>query len=391
MLFDAATVGGSGRKYQIGSTGTGNNPGTGCFELYDATGGATRLVCNASGNVGINTTSPNTTLDVNGILTTRSDIYTTPGTTTLYSNTFCFRWNDPTSGAAGTPQVVINSNVRNAGSPQTLAMGVDGAWPNATAYLDTQKGGVAATVPLAFRMNGTEYMRIATNGYVGIGTTAPARTLDVWNSGTTTGIQYRASTYITGAVNKSSSYEFAGTDSVGTMKQTGLITCGSFNQDWTSGGYISFSIISSPYGASGNITEYMRLSNGYLGIGTTSPAYLLDVSGTIRATGDVIAYSDSRVKTDLKLIDNALNKVSNIHGYTFLRTDTENPVRQAGVIAQEVREILPEVVYKDDKGMYNVAYGNMVALLIEAIKEERSERLKVEERLARLEQLLLKE
>ena len=66
MLFDAATVGGSGRKYQIGSTGTGNNPGTGCFELYDLTAGATRLVVNSSGYIGIGTTNPGSTLTVSG-------------------------------------------------------------------------------------------------------------------------------------------------------------------------------------------------------------------------------------------------------------------------------------------------------------------------------------
>ena len=71
MMFDAQTAGGSGRKYQIGSTGTSNNPGTGCFELFDATAAATRLVVNASGNVGIGTTtSPATTLDVNGTIRT---------------------------------------------------------------------------------------------------------------------------------------------------------------------------------------------------------------------------------------------------------------------------------------------------------------------------------
>ena len=64
MMFDAQTAGGSGRKYQIGTTGTGNNPGTGCFELYDATGNATRLVVNASGNVGIGTTNPTVQLDL---------------------------------------------------------------------------------------------------------------------------------------------------------------------------------------------------------------------------------------------------------------------------------------------------------------------------------------
>jgi hypothetical protein len=58
MMFDAQTVGGSGRKYQIGSTGTANNPGTGCFELYDATGGATRIVVDSLGEVGIGITNP---------------------------------------------------------------------------------------------------------------------------------------------------------------------------------------------------------------------------------------------------------------------------------------------------------------------------------------------
>ena len=68
MLFDAATAGGSGRKYQIGSTCTGNNPGTGCFELYDATGGASRIVVNSSGNVGIGNTNPDRSLNVNGYI-----------------------------------------------------------------------------------------------------------------------------------------------------------------------------------------------------------------------------------------------------------------------------------------------------------------------------------
>lgn len=66
MLFDAATAGGSGRKYQIGSSGSGNNPGAGCFELYDATAVASRIVVNASGNVGIGTTSPGDLLHVYG-------------------------------------------------------------------------------------------------------------------------------------------------------------------------------------------------------------------------------------------------------------------------------------------------------------------------------------
>ena len=81
MLFDAATAGGSGRKYQIGSTGTGNNPGTGCFELYDATGGASRIVVNASGFVGIGVTAPIRTFHLNG-----GEFSLTPSITSAYFN-----------------------------------------------------------------------------------------------------------------------------------------------------------------------------------------------------------------------------------------------------------------------------------------------------------------
>lgn len=126
---------------------------------------------------------------------------------------------------------------------------------------------------------------------------------------------------------------------------------------------------------------------GSVGINRTDPGYTLDVSGTIRCTGDIIAYSDQRVKTDLEPIENALDKVNKITGYTFRRTDTKDTEkRHAGVIAQEVLEILPEVVYKDDNEKYNVAYGNLTALLIQALKEERRAREALEDRIKLLEQ-----
>ena len=53
--------------------------------------------------------------------------------------------------------------------------------------------------------------------------------------------------------------------------------------------------------------------------------------------------------------------------------EPETPVRQTGVIAQEVLEVLPEAVLGDEEGHYSVAYGNMVGLLIEAIKELKAE------------------
>jgi len=90
--------------------------------------------------------------------------------------------------------------------------------------------------------------------------------------------------------------------------------------------------------------------------------------GSVWAKGDVVAYSDSRLKRNVKTIDNALNKVEQLRGVTYERTDLENK-KSLGVIAQEVKEVLPELVSEDQDGMLSVAYGNMVGVLIEAIKE----------------------
>jgi hypothetical protein len=96
------------------------------------------------------------------------------------------------------------------------------------------------------------------------------------------------------------------------------------------------------------------------------------LAGDFTATGNVTAYSDIRVKVNIAVIPDALNKVQQLSGYTFDRTDSRTP-RQSGVIAQEVQLVLPEVVVANNEGHLSVAYGNMVGLLIEAIKELKDE------------------
>ena len=113
---------------------------------------------------------------------------------------------------------------------------------------------------------------------------------------------------------------------------------------------------------------------------STATLFTMDRSGNFTATASVSANSDRRIKTDLQVIPNALEKVKKISGYTFKRTDADLP-RQAGVIAQELLEVLPEVVHKNDDGIYSVSYGNIVALLIEALKEESAKREALEKRL----------
>lgn len=117
----------------------------------------------------------------------------------------------------------------------------------------------------------------------------------------------------------------------------------------------------------------------YLRTGGSDRAYInsagLNITGTITASGSITTgadfntTSDIRLKSDIVRIDNALNKVEQLSGYTF--TYNETGQRSTGVIAQEVQKVLPEAVAGND--VLSVSYGNMVGLLIESIKELKAE------------------
>ena len=112
-----------------------------------------------------------------------------------------------------------------------------------------------------------------------------------------------------------------------------------------------------------------------LGIGTTPSG----TSGEIRAAGDVTAYysSDRRLKDNITNISNPLTKLSNINGVEFDWIPTEgihsNEGHDIGVIAQEIEQILPEVVTTRPNGYKAVRYEKIVALLIEAVKDQQSQ------------------
>lgn len=93
----------------------------------------------------------------------------------------------------------------------------------------------------------------------------------------------------------------------------------------------------------------------------------ISVSGAITATGDITAYSDASLKTDVATIKGALALVERMRGVTYARIDTG--VRGIGVIAQELKGLLPEAVAENPDGMLSVAYGNLVGVLVEALKE----------------------
>ena len=95
----------------------------------------------------------------------------------------------------------------------------------------------------------------------------------------------------------------------------------------------------------------------------------VEVTGDLTATGNITAYSDERLKTDVSTIEGALDKVSKLRGVEYTKIDTNE--KGIGVIAQEIEQVLPEVV--QDGAYKSVAYGNVVGVLIEAIKELKAE------------------
>jgi hypothetical protein len=125
-------------------------------------------------------------------------------------------------------------------------------------------------------------------------------------------------------------------------------------------------------GSGVNPTKYMRVQGGNLillnSAGNTS-LLTLDDSGNLTAAANITAYSDKRLKANIETIDNALARVKKLNGVTYNRKDIEQGVRHMGLIAQEVQRVAPETVRVGPDGLMSVAYGNLVGLLVEAVKE----------------------
>lgn len=124
-------------------------------------------------------------------------------------------------------------------------------------------------------------------------------------------------------------------------------------------------------------TERMIIDeNGNIGIGTTLPnSYTLTVSGTAYCSSGAWSGSDIRWKENVADIDSALDAILQLRGVTFDWNTTDYPdngftdARQVGFIAQEVEEIIPELVSTGEDGYKALAYDRMSAYLVEAVKE----------------------
>jgi len=210
-------------------------------------------------------------------------------------------------------------------------------------------------------------------GYVGIGVANPTNMLTLSStaviSDPTIGAQYALGISNSGGIN-------------------GDIGIGS---DTTNGYIQSFNSKVLQLNSIGTNNVIIAKSGGNVGIGTTpSSTYKLDVTGNTRITGtllttgainsqgDITAFysSDERLKTNIKSITSALDKIDSINGVEYdwnTTLQSDHIGHDVGVIAQEIEQVLPEAVVTRDSGYKAVNYDKVIPLLLQAIKELKEE------------------
>jgi len=213
-------------------------------------------------------------------------------------------------------------------------------------------------------------MTIDSSGNVGIGTTGPSYKLDVSGTG-----RFTDDVKLSGGTTQLSGYE---ADVVGT-KDAHILT-GPANRG------ISIDLLNNDAGDSffvrsdadnGGVPDTVRFvvqAGGNVGIGTASPGYKLDVSGTGRFTGNLTGVgffysSDESLKKNVQEIETPLAKIMKLDGISF--NWKESGKKSIGLIAQDVEKVFPEIVNTEDgTGLKSIEYAKLVAPLIEAVKEQ---------------------
>jgi hypothetical protein len=318
---------------ELTTTGATNNITTtnGSSSLYLLNLTRTTTSLTTVGNVGIGTTSPTAGLQVK------------IGTVATPANYAAFLANDTAR---------FNSNHSN-------EYGIGIGYVNATTdTFGIQSGTTSGVKPLSLNPFG---------GDVGIGTTSPSQKLDVSGNINATGT-IECTKFI---ANASTGFEFD------------IENSNQFNMRHTAANKSMFFVTAAGTGTinfgTNNVNSRVTItstgalkSTVSLAVGSITPS---TTTGRIDASNDVVAFStsDIRLKDNIKSIDKALDKVNSIQGIEFDWIEKEevhgNSGHDIGVIAQEIEEILPDVVTTRDNGYKAVKYEKIVPLLIEAIKD----------------------
>ena len=285
--------------------------------------------------------------------------------------------------------------------------------------IDCSSASAATFVLAAYSPSGTG-MFLNGSGNVGIGTTAPTKKLEISGaggsggplmrlnntsgsgaSGPTIDFGYSGQTWRVGA-NVFAAGDFAIYDTGNSthlllINNAGDFGIGTTNPGAISGGCTTMTFGSTAAALSGGVlfqangtnvngtyweSDNMRYQNTgdyshtfYKNNSTV--LFTIATTGTVTATGDVVAYSDERLKTNIKTLDGS--KVFKMRGVSFEKEGKKG----SGVIAQELEKIAPELVNNDSE-YKGVAYGNLSGYLIEAIKEQQKQIDRLEEQIKKM-------
>lgn len=117
--------------------------------------------------------------------------------------------------------------------------------------------------------------------------------------------------------------------------------------------------------------------SGNMGFGTLTPSndFKLDICGNVHLTGTIVSDSDRNIKDNIQRLSNSIETIDVLHGYSYTRKDTEDKTQKhVGVIAQEVEEVYPELVFENkDTHIKSVNYNGLCAVLIECVKDLKKE------------------
>ena len=231
-----------------------------------------------------------------------------------------------------------------------------------------------------------ERMVIDDSGLVGIGTTGPSQQLTVQAAGAT----------VAEFLGESGPHGLRIYGNDGGFGAIGHVSSGSYDFQVNSSGHVSIGAAKRFYLDGLGDTYLEEYSANEFGITTGGSRKFALSGGNLYHTGSLNSnhnFSDERLKDNIVVISNALEKVSSLRGITFTRKD--DGTVGTGLIAQELEKVLPEAVYEsktidslenDDAEEWKaINYGNTVGLLVEAIKEQQQEIQDLKSRIERLE------
>ena len=395
----ASTSGGGGLMLGFASGGIGFYTYTGAVGSESYTD---RMRLNSSGNLGIGTTSPSSRLEASG-----ADCVVKSSATSGYAgfyaigsgtnNSYLFLGNTTSgeqgritsenggglvfsNGSGATERMRIDSSGKvlvGAGATASLGKLVVSEASSGTAVIALESQGSwnsqissTSTGNFIFTNGGNERMRIDSAGSVGIARTPDSSfALDVGGEvriintvGGGFGGTFRLYNSSAGATNPAKHFRIGSTGTWEIVNSAYNAVIAALDD---SGSFYATTSSQAPIFYDSQNTAY------YLDPNNTGTA--LNVAGSIVAAGNVTAYSDIRVKDNIEPIHNALDKLGQINGVTYTRTDLEDKERRyGGVIAQEIEAVMPEAVF-DDGVKKAVDYNATIGLLIEAVKEQQAQ------------------